>query len=122
VTRFIQAQQEDRLDNTEQAAQYLREAWDFATKLRVGWRRREATRDIAAFVAFAVTDDSDPRRAERYDGLPQEIRDEVEMVLVQQRTQDAQQQLLDAAWQQGFAAAHQQMLTIRQPSTPPGGP
>jgi hypothetical protein len=122
VTRFVQAQQEDRLDNTEQAAQYLCEAWDFASRLRVGWRRREATRDIAAFVAFVVSDESDARRAERYDGLPQEIKDEVEVVLVQQRTQDAQQQLLDAAWQQGFAAARQQMFAARQPSMPPAGP
>jgi len=119
MTRFAQAQQEDRLDNTERAAQYLGESWDFAAKVRAVWRRREARRDIAAFVAWVMSNESDPRPSERYDDLPQEFKDEVERLLVQQQAPDTQQEMLSAAWQQGFAAAHQQMQTARQPSMLP---
>ncbi len=119
VTRFIQAQQEDRLDNTEQAAQYLCESWDLASRVRAVWRRREARRNIAAFVAYAVSNESDPHRSERYEGLPQEIKNEVAELRIQQQMPDSQQQMLDAAWQQGFAAAHQQMFNAPQPAMPP---
>jgi hypothetical protein len=118
VTRFIQAQQEDRLDNTKQAAQYLRESWDLASKVQAVWRRREARRDIAAFVVYIMSDESDPHHSERYEGLPEEIKDEAEKLRIQQQTPDAQQ-MLDDAWQQGFAAAQQQMFTAQQPSMPP---
>jgi hypothetical protein len=119
MTRFIQAQQEDRLDNTEQAAEYLCESWESATKVRAVWRRLEARRDIAAFVAYAVSNENDSRRSERYESLPQEIKDEVAVLRLQQQTSDSQQQMLAAAWQQGFAAAHQQMFTAPQASMPP---
>jgi hypothetical protein len=118
MTRFIQAQQEERLDNTEQAAQYLCESWDFAARVRAVWRRQEAQSNIAGFVADVVSNESDPRRSERYDNLPQEIKDAVEKLRIQQQAPDVEQMLADA-WQRGFAAAHQQMFTAPQPSLPP---
>ncbi len=103
-TLFLQAQQEDMLGNTAEAARRLREAWDLATQMKATWRRQQSKFQFASFVAFGTYYESDPGRFGPYGGLPQEIADEVAKLRTPQQQQPAVQQLMAAAWQQGFIA------------------
>jgi hypothetical protein len=112
-TRFFQSIAEDNLGNEAQAAVYLREAWDFSTKLRSRWRRQRAWSQIVAMVANG----GDPSRFDRHGGLPPEIKDEIAKMQAQQEIAYAQQQQMqNAAWQQGFNAAQQMFAAHRLPS------
>jgi hypothetical protein len=82
------------------------------------WRRQQVQNDIAAFLAYGVSYERDPRRFQRYDDLPRELKDEVANLQRQQQSPDAQNQMFAAAWQQEFNAAHEQMSTAQQSSAP----
>lgn len=116
VTRFLQALQEDQLDNTEQAAQYIRDAWNLSTNVRANWRRQQVQRDISGFLADRLSYESSPFRLQHYDGLPQELKDAVASLKAQQPTPDVQNQIFADAWQQGFTAAQYQMSAVKPPS------
>ncbi len=108
MTRFQQATALDQLQYTEQAAEYLRAAWECSGHVRTFWRRLQARDDMARFVAFG----GDPERFELYGGLPQEMEDEV-------RELQAQQQMPVAdAQRQGSAAAQQWTLAAQQRAMP----
>jgi len=114
VTLFIQAQEEDGLDNIELASHYLCEAWELAANIRVFWRRRQAKSQIAAFIASAKSDINDPERSARYDGLPQEIMQEVDKLRIQQSAA--------APWPESFNAGQQQAFIPPPPAFIPPPP
>ena len=64
-----------------------------------------------------VTNGGDPSRFDRHGGLPPEIKDEIAKMQAQQEIAYAQQQQMqNAAWQQGFNAAEQTFAAQRRPS------
>jgi hypothetical protein len=131
-TLFLQAQQEDMLGNTAEAARRLREAWDLVAKMKATWRRQQSKFQFASFVAFGTYYESDPGRFGPHGGLPQEIAEEVAKLQGAQQQQPAVQQMMAAAWQQGFMAG-QHVAVSQNPAgsrgwiqpgipTPPGAP
>jgi len=124
VTLFIRAQQEDALGNIELASESIRDSWHLSTKVRANWRRQQVQNDIASFLAYGVSYDRDPRRFQRYDGLPQELKDEITNLQAQQQPPGIQNQMFASAWQQGFNAAHEQMSPAQPPMywPPPDSP
>ena len=117
-TRFLQSMVEDGLGNEKEAAVYLRQAWDFSAKLRSRWRRQRAKGQIVGMVA-----NGDPSRFDSYGGLPPAIKDEIAKMQAQQQiAYTQQQQMQNAAWQQGFIAAQQMFAAQRSFSQTPGPP
>jgi hypothetical protein len=118
-TRFLQSMAEDGLGNEKEAAAYLRQAWDFSTKLRSRWRRQRAKGQIVGMVANG----GDPSRFDSYGGLPPDIKDEIAKMQAQQQiAYTQQQQMQNAAWQQGFIAAQQMFAAQPSFSQAPGPP
>jgi hypothetical protein len=120
LTRFIQAQAEDQVGNTAQAAENLRLAWAESIQVQATWRRQRATAQIVGM----IVNGGDPGRFGAHGGLPQEIMEEVGRLQALQQAPNAQQQMLAAAWDQGYIAAQQQMFAAQHPTMsqqPPGG-
>ena len=108
TTRLLQAAAEVWLDNTEEAAKCVREAWERTSRIRSYWRRMQHRDDVASFVAYG----GDPERFERYGGLPEELKEEISNLRAQQQTSIAD------AWRQGFAAAKQPTRAARRRAMP----
>jgi hypothetical protein len=85
-TRFQQAQEEDKLSKTAEAAWCLREAWEYCMKVRAPWRCQQAKSAMASFVVYG----GNPSRFDRH-GLPQELTAEAGRLQAQQQMPIADQ-------------------------------
>jgi hypothetical protein len=104
-TSFLQAQQEDQLGYTGEAAKWLQNACDAIDQVKATWRVNRAKDQMARFVVYR----GDPDRFGAHGGVPGAISIPVAQLYNQNQMPASQQQALTIAWQQGFMTAQQQM-------------